>query len=391
MDNPNDSQPIDPRPGDVDSNADDHVGGRVLSMVSANDIDDDVPEWVWSYKGEGRILKGALTLFAGRPGAGKSTAARYFSAAFSRGGLDGVWRGQPQNVAYIAAEEAVGFMVKPSLRAVDADLDRIFFPTVTRNDKDVPLLALADEDALTDQLLAMDIRVVVVDPIMATIGGKVDAHRNNETREHLDPWLRIAERIGGTVIGVVHLKKERSSDILAAIQASSAFGEVARCVFGFVTDDSSDEGNRVMSQIKNSCGIEDLSKPYRIDRKEVTTDSGKSAMMGCFSLSDRDSDITVSDILRAQGRGNRLSPEMEAVKSHVELRARTGVQGRHTTTPRDVVSQGLARDNAQASQRLGRLHRGNHIAYVARGIYGSLVNPPAREDTDENEESDESA
>jgi hypothetical protein len=56
----------------------------------------------------------------------------------------------------------------------------------------------------------------------------VDIHRNNEPRVHLEPWARIAERINGVVIGVVHLTKAPKGDVVAAINASSVFGEVAR-------------------------------------------------------------------------------------------------------------------------------------------------------------------
>lgn len=69
-----------------------------------------------------------MTLFAGRPAAGKSTAARWFAAQVSRGTLPGAWVGQPHSVAYIAAEESAKYSVKPSLRAAGADTSRVFFP-----------------------------------------------------------------------------------------------------------------------------------------------------------------------------------------------------------------------------------------------------------------------
>ena len=53
--------------------------------------------------------------------AGKSTAARYFAGEFTGGTLPGVLEGQQQNVAYIAAEEPLDLIVKPSLRASGAD------------------------------------------------------------------------------------------------------------------------------------------------------------------------------------------------------------------------------------------------------------------------------
>jgi hypothetical protein len=271
--------------------------GRLVRMFPMSGVADDVPEWAWEYGGKGRIQRGTLTLFGGRPGAGKSTSLRWLATQFSLGLAEGCWYGKPQNVAYIAAaEESLRYIVKPGLRAAGADMGRIFFPEVESDGKEVRLSALADEEALTGQLLENGITVVLVDPVMSTIGGQVDIHRNNETREHLEPWARVADRINGVVNGVAHLTKGNNRDVVAAINGSSAFGEVPRAVFGFAKDPKSEQEHRVMSQAKNSAGHEDLSLAYVIESVTVTTDSGKSAEVGKFVIAG-DSERTVNDIL----------------------------------------------------------------------------------------------
>ena len=275
---------------------------RLVSVGAG--ITDDAPVWAWEYEGEGAIQLGTLGLLAGRPGAGKSTAARWFAAEFSQGKLSGHWSGEPQNVAYIApAEESMKFVIKPGLRGAGADLDRVFFPEVTADGKVGRLRSARDEDALVEQLLAHDITVVIVDPLMSTIGSGVDIHRNNETREHIEPWARIADRIGGVVLGVVHLRKDtRGSDVVAAITSSSAFGEVARSIFGFAKDPDSD--CRIMSQVKNSTGPETLSLAYRVDAETVITDTGFAAQVGKFVIQGN-SERTVADVLNEQRRQDR--------------------------------------------------------------------------------------
>ena len=268
--------------------------GRSVALVTADDIEDDVPDWVWTVDGVGRIQQAVLNLFAGRPGAGKSTAARWYAAQWTLGALEGIWHGQPQNVAYIASEESLKYVVKPGLRAAGADMKRIFFPKVTFNGEEAPLIADEDEKRLTAQLLAAGVTVVIVDPVMATIEKKTDIYRNNELRAALAPWTRIAETINGTVTGVVHLKKGTNSDVVGAINGSSGFGEVARCVFGFVKNPESDDGERIMSQVKNSCGPEDLSRSYRIVGTEVKTDSGRTGTLPLFVMGD-DSETSVDD------------------------------------------------------------------------------------------------
>ncbi|WP_341684193.1 AAA family ATPase [Nocardia farcinica] len=268
----------------------------VLRLVSFDDIQDDVPTWAWHYGGGGRIAVGTLGLFAGRPGAGKSTAGRWIAAQASNGTLEGCWFGRPVNVAYIAAEESLKYVVKPSLRAAGANMRRVFLPRVEMDGKEVRLSA-AHAEILAGQLVAHDVRVVIVDPLMSTLGGKVDINRNNEVRDLLEPWAKLAEDIDGVVIGIAHLRKSGNGDVVAGINGSSAFGEVARAVFGFAKDPESPDGDRIMSQEKNSMGQEDLALTYRIESQKVTTDSGDSAEVARFAIIGA-SDRTVGDVLR---------------------------------------------------------------------------------------------
>ncbi|MBX7134880.1 MAG: AAA family ATPase [Fimbriimonadaceae bacterium] len=270
---------------------------RTVNLISATDVTDDVPTWAWEYNGKGRIQLGTLALFAGRPGAGKSTAARWFAAGFTNGTLAGRWCGKPQNVAYIApAEESLKYIVKPGLRAAGADLSRIYFPEVWHDDKQVRLQSDLDEARLTEEIVAAGITIVVVDPLMDTISASTDIHRNNEVRACIDPWARIAAKIDGIVIGVAHLKKAATGDVVAGVNGSSAFGEVPRAVFGFAKDPATDD-DRIMSQEKNSTGEEDLALTYRIESHPVTTDSANVAEVGRFVIIG-ESDRTVGDVLR---------------------------------------------------------------------------------------------
>lgn len=315
-DRPLDAEPLgstdfDPPKCDVTDSDGGKVSGhrRTLTLTPAAEINDDIPTWVWENGDHGRMLAHSLTLFAGRPGCGKSTAARWFAAGFTNGTIPGCWVGRPQNIAYLAAEESVEHMVKPSLRAAGADLGRVFFPTVTVGgdgvDRHVAVSAVGDEVELTKALIAANIKVVVVDPVMSTIGGKTDVHRSNETRAVLDPWLRIAQAIGGVVIGIVHFRKDVGGDALSAIAGSSAFGEITRCAFGFAAD--RDSGERVMSQIKNSAGRDDLSMNYQLVETTVTVDSGRTTDMVRYVPGDV-TGTRVEDVLAAaSGAGPKVS------------------------------------------------------------------------------------
>lgn len=260
-----------------------------LALVQADTIDDEIPEWAWEYLNHGRILKGALTLLAGRPAAGKSTCARWFAGGWSKGTLPGCWLNEPVNVAYVATEEAWKHTVVPSLKAAGADMKRVFF--MQRGGEPARITASYEEAELTARFRANNIRVVVLDPLMSTLGGsKLGINHTNEVREALDPWVRISEAIDGVVLGITHLTKS-ARDVTAGINGSSAFGEVARCVFGFAVDKEADDGTRVMTQSKNSSGVDGLNLTYRIGTQDVTVTDGRTASMARFELgnpTDRD-------------------------------------------------------------------------------------------------------
>lgn len=320
--------------------------GRSIRLVSVSEIEDDIPVWAWEHERDGRMQLGTLAIFGGRPGAGKSTAARWFAARFSTGTLPGHFSGEPLHVAYITTEESWRYVIKPGLRAVGADMHRIHKVTVESDGTAARLLAKDDERTLTELFVDSEIRVVVVDPLMSATDSKTDIYRNNETREVIEPWARIADRIDGLVIGIGHLVKSPGGDVVAALQGSSAFGEVARAVFGFAKDT---EGQRVMSQAKNSTGREDLSLEYEIRSTPVTTDTGKTAEVAEFVITGP-SDRHVSDLLRDEGRrgGGRTK---DAVKCAEHLTKALSNGPRWATDIENIDNGGFTKDQLRTARK----------------------------------------
>jgi hypothetical protein len=171
----------------------------------------------------------------------------------------------------------------------------------------------------------------------------------------------MAEAIDGLVIGIVHLTKSPSGDVVAAVNGSSAFGEVARSVFGFAKDPESDEGHRVMSQAKNSTGDEDLSIAYTVNPVAVTTDSGKTAKVGRFVLIG-DSERTVSDVLRDRSReSSKLSTRSLDILGHVLTAA-------EPVSPKQIADS-LGLNNDTAGKYLRRLAEDGRIEKTSFGHF----------------------
>jgi hypothetical protein len=333
---------------------------RQIVWKTADEIQDRRPEWAWYYHGGGRLARGTHVLFCGRPDVGKSMATRWFAAGYTLGTIGGCFFNHAQNVAYIANEESLEVIVKPSLRAVGADMSRIHFPEVRVNGQQVPLLSIVDEKALTDDFLAKGITIVIIDPVMSAIKSTADIYRNNETRAYLEPWRRIAEAINGLTIGLAHLIKGPGADIVAAINGSSAFGEVPRAVIAYALDPQAGDGQGVLSQEMNNLGRKDLALTYSIKSTNVETDDGFDAEVGRFVIGES-SDRRVSDVIRADKASDRLGERsfdvLDAVRhgpGEVDI---TTVAGRTGLT------------NEEARKYLARLAQNGLVVRVSRGVY----------------------
>lgn len=313
-------QPVTATPA-VEAPAVQPAGSR-WQVRTLDTIDTTVPEWAWEYDGRGRILKGGLTLFVGRPAAGKSTAARWFAAGWTTGTLPGCWEGKPVNVLYVAGEESWRHVVAPSLQAAGADPKRLV--RLESDGDPARITAGADKADILAVCNENDIRAVILDPLMSTLGSGPDLYRSNEVREALTPWAEIAEAIDGTVLGIGHLTKT-ARDVTAGINGSSAFGEVARCVFGFAVDREADDGTRVMTQSKNSSGVDGLNLAYRIGQQRVATSDGRTADMGRFELIGA-TDRTVRDLLadeQATGKESAVSDCVRWLKGFLTTKGQT--------------------------------------------------------------------
>lgn len=288
--------PISAETGKVVGAPDDAIPDRVISFKRASTVKKRVPQWVWRHDGEGRIQLGTVSMFAGKPAAGKSTASRWFASQVTRGTLPGIWEGTPMNVAMVSVEEQEDTTVVPSLEVSGADLDRIFLPRITEAGRESMFGSIRDEEDFTNLLIDNDIRAVFIDPVMSTFGGKADVYRNNEVREYLNPFVRMAQAINGFVVCVHHLRKGTVSDVLGAMNGSSAFGEVPRAVFGFAPFEA---GASVMEQVKNSAGPTDLKLEYHLPIQYTTDDEGVPFELPKFEIKGNTT-ISISDIDEAR-------------------------------------------------------------------------------------------
>ncbi|WP_211766653.1 AAA family ATPase [Kutzneria sp. CA-103260] len=272
--------------------------GRRARVTWASGIVPEPVKWLWAPDDQGRIPVGSLCTPAGRQGTGKSSFGLWMCAELSKGTLPGCYKGMPRNVLYVAVEDSWTHTLVPRLIAAEADLNRVGrFDVVVDADIETTLSLPVDNRLLEEVIVENDVSLVVIDPLLSTIGAGIDTHREREVRSALDPLARIADRTGAVVLGVAHFNKGSSGDAASLITGSGAFKNVPRSVFAFARDDAAPQGGRVMTQVKNSLGQEGLpSLAYVIEEAKVPTAHGI-AHTGKFRFTGK-SERSVEDILQ---------------------------------------------------------------------------------------------
>lgn len=226
-----------------------------LKVRRASQIRVRRPHWTWT----SRIPRGELTLVAGREGIGKSTLVYWLVAAITTGSLAGEHKGRPRSVVIAATEDSWEHTIVPRLIAAGADLQRVLqieAAVVVDEDGqqwDEPLSLPRDVDALADLIESEDVAMVVLDPLLSRLSGTLDSHKDAQVRQALEPLVRVAHQARCAVVGIIHVNKAATSDVLNTVMGSRAFTATARAVL-YVMTDPEDESTRLVGLAKCNIG-----------------------------------------------------------------------------------------------------------------------------------------
>jgi len=196
-----------------------------------SEIEAEEIAWLWP----GRIPLGMITIIAGNPGVGKSFFTTWLAAKLSRGGtLPGPSpkkKLKPCGSILISGEDLPRQLIKPRLMANTADDSKIIGFSE-------PMRFSLDTIGGLDRKLEKNpgIRMVVIDPLNAFLGTKLDYFRDPDVRQKLQPLNRLAEDRNIAVLGVAHLNKKEDSEIITRIGGSIAFAGAPRSVLAISYD-----------------------------------------------------------------------------------------------------------------------------------------------------------
>lgn len=281
-------------PQDTPPSDDVALSSGSLQLTRASGIPLVPVDWLW----QDMIPKGHLTLLAGREGVGKSTVAYTVAAYVTRGGLPGSQEDQPADVIIVASEDSWGSTIAPRLVAAGANMDMVYrleLKGVGAYGVDLPKHVPDLQKLLEKHPGAL----VILDPLISRLSGKLNTHKDAEVRQGLEPLVRCLDETGATAIGLIHVSKSTTTDPLTAVMASKAFVGVARSVL-FVAVDPDEPAVRFMQLVKSNLGSTSIpTMTFSISGQTLTGEGHRPVEVGKLHWGP-DSDRTVRDILRSE-------------------------------------------------------------------------------------------
>jgi hypothetical protein len=175
--------------------------------------------WLW----EGVIPRGMVSLIGGKQGLGKSFLICDIAARISTGRPmpDGVGTA-PGNVLLLAREDDASCVLRPRLRAAQADLERVCWSLFANAETDAFLDLAAHVGLLAAPVAERSIDLVVVDTFASFAPLGTDSNAGQDVRLLLDALTRLARTTGAAVVVVAHPRKsgQGEGDPMDAIAGS---------------------------------------------------------------------------------------------------------------------------------------------------------------------------
>lgn len=211
-----------------------------IDSVRASDVEMEITRWLW-YE---HIPVGELTVFAGMPQKGKSTAAIDVVSRLTKGNdfPGSVKQVDACEVVILAGEDNPKTTTVPRLHAAKADVAKVHLIKGTKSGSKEWAIALdKDLEVLRDFLNKHpQIKLIVMDPVSSYIGD-VDPNKPKEVRPFLMLLKKFAEEMNVSLLLIMHLSKNPDVSALHRVGGAATWIEVPRSVWFFDVKQQEDE------------------------------------------------------------------------------------------------------------------------------------------------------
>ena len=230
--------------------------GILLSEVSPESV-----EWIWRHY----VPRGKVVVLDGDPDTNKTTIACDLIARVTSGepmpdGSVGIAGG----AVFLSAEDGLADTLVPRLKAAGADLSQVVaLNTVGKGRDRRPVILPDDLDSVRSAIKRVKAVLVVVDPFMAFLSGKVNSFRDQDVRRALAQIAELAEETGATIVIIRHLNKIAGIDPL--YRGGGSIGIIGAARAGFlVARHPSNDDLRIIAPIKSNLGPRPRSIVFRV-------------------------------------------------------------------------------------------------------------------------------
>jgi putative DNA primase/helicase len=241
---------------------------RVPILTLLSDVEPEEVSWLW----QDRLAQGKYNVLAGMPDLGKITVALDIAARMSVGGTwpDGTVCPQGPSII-MTAEDGIADTIVPRIITLGGDRTQIAVLEGMRDktgrgpvnlDHDLDMLEQAIED--------FQPLLVIIDPLTAYLGD-INSHHDAAVRRLLEPVIKMLEQRRVALLGIAHLNKNQTLDLMHRISGSGAIVQTARGGM-FCGKHPHDPDRRVLAQFKKNLSDLPRSLDYILDGGGLTWD-----------------------------------------------------------------------------------------------------------------------
>jgi 5S rRNA maturation endonuclease (ribonuclease M5) len=232
--------------------------------ILMSDVEAEAVEWL----SQQRVARGKITMIDGDPGNGKSTLTADLAGCVSIGLVwpERVIKTEPAGVVFVSAEDGLADTTKPRLEAAGADCSRILALTMAtdENGEERPITLPGDLNLIRQAIERVGAKLVIIDPLMAFLGGETNSHKDQDIRRMLYPVAKLAEDTGAAFIVVRHLNKSSGGNAL--YRGGGSIGIIGAARSGFLVDkDPNDDRGRVFACVKSNLAEKPESLSFHLE------------------------------------------------------------------------------------------------------------------------------